>query len=149
MGISMASGWWYYLPLWKIWLRQLGWWLFPIIIWKHKIHVPGLYLAKYAEASGCIYIYIYWFWNRLLVTIGTSWPPSDPPAGGDYFPYFAHPKWDLSWEFRPTGPITNAHECNANKCKTSTEILTAGHIWLKPDKDLNFGTSIPQMFWSK
>ena len=26
-----------YLPLWKIWVRQLGWWWFPIIIWKIKV----------------------------------------------------------------------------------------------------------------
>ena len=27
---DVITGWWFvYLPLWKIWIRQLGWWLFP------------------------------------------------------------------------------------------------------------------------
>ena len=30
-----SSGWWLSLPIWKIWVRQLGL-LFPIIIWKNK-----------------------------------------------------------------------------------------------------------------
>ena len=27
---STLAGWWWFLPLWKIWVRRLGWWLFPI-----------------------------------------------------------------------------------------------------------------------
>ena len=36
---NLVGGW--FLPLWNIWLRQLGWLYIPNI-WKNKIHVPIL-----------------------------------------------------------------------------------------------------------
>ena len=35
----LFAGWWLSLPLWKIWVRQLGWW-HSQLIWKNKSHVP-------------------------------------------------------------------------------------------------------------
>ena len=28
-------------PLWKIWVRQLGWWLFPILLGKYNPNIPN------------------------------------------------------------------------------------------------------------
>ena len=48
-GLDMISTGWWFQPLWKIWIRQLGW-LFPTE-WKNKIHVPnhqpGSYMLLY------------------------------------------------------------------------------------------------------
>ena len=48
-GLDMISTGWWCQPLWKIWVRQLGW-LFPTE-WKNKIHVPnhqpGSYMLLY------------------------------------------------------------------------------------------------------
>ena len=33
--ISMVTGWWLSLPLWKIWVRQLGWW-HSQVRWKNR-----------------------------------------------------------------------------------------------------------------
>ena len=30
-----------YLPFWKIWVRQLGWWNSQYCRWKHEFHVPN------------------------------------------------------------------------------------------------------------
>ena len=50
------SGWWFQ-PLWKIWVRQLGWWLFPIFLENHKIHVPN-----HQPAIAMVYGYGYYPW---------------------------------------------------------------------------------------
>ena len=46
-----------YLPLWKIWIRQLGWWHSQYIMENHKIHVPN-HQPVYIYIYNNIYIYI-------------------------------------------------------------------------------------------
>ena len=40
------------LPLWKIWVRQFGWWHFHIF-WENKIHVPN-HESVYSEISSIV-----------------------------------------------------------------------------------------------
>ena len=72
------------LPLWKIWVRQFGWWHFHIF-WENKIHVPN-HESVYSEISSIvteissmiigqlgkfifinIYIYIYMYYIPMVI----------------------------------------------------------------------------------
>ena len=124
----MASGWWYTYPSEK----------YDFVSWDHDIpniwknhpnvpnHQPGLYLAKYDEASGCnIYILIlklhYSDHQNLLTSVGT------PRRWRLFFHILRIQNGILAGNSVLQVKLLecNAHECNANKCNTSTEILTA------------------------
>ena len=77
-----------YLPLWKIWVRQLGL-LFPTE-WKHKIHVPNhqpaldifatyVYLSEMTQKGWYLYNFMCHFRsNRCYSVNHYSTPPSEP-----------------------------------------------------------------------
>ena len=70
-----SAGWWFQ-PLWKIWVRQLGW-LFPIYIyiWKHKtcskpptrMLVNGwLFIVfTFCSHTPSLFLIYSWAWNRI------------------------------------------------------------------------------------
>ena len=76
-------------PLWKIWVRQLEWWLFPIC-GKIKIvpnHQPGIYMW-YIYSLSLQFPYHVWSLNmsRSWLVVFFFWARHDPLDIAEWFP---------------------------------------------------------------